>query len=79
LVYNELRKLAAYRLKTDRKALINPTELVHEAFLRMVDTERIQSWESRGHFFCVAGEAMRRVLIDRGIRERGSLLRRVGF
>ena len=65
LVYDELRKLAAYRLKTDPKALFKPTELVHEAYLRIVDVEQVPSWKSRGHFFSAAGEAMRRIAMGR--------------
>lgn len=66
LVYSELRKLADARLrKTSKDDSIQATELVHEAFLRLVDSQQQQSWDSRGHFFAAAAEAMRRILIDR--------------
>lgn len=65
LVYEELRKLAAHRLNTKRGNSLQPTELVHEAYLRLVrDTER-EAWDSRGHFFASAAEAMRRIIVDR--------------
>ena len=66
LVYEELRKLAAVRL--DREApgqTLQATALVHEAYLRLVDVNSAQDWNSRGHFFGAAAEAMRRILLDR--------------
>lgn len=70
LVYAELRKLAASQLR--RKSSndsIQATELVHEAFLRLVDVREQQKWDSRGHFFGAAAEAMRRILVDRARRK----------
>jgi RNA polymerase sigma factor (TIGR02999 family) len=65
LVYNELRKLAASKLAAEKPGqTLQATALVHEAYLRLVDVEKAQHWESRGHFFAAAAEAMRRVLID---------------
>ena len=66
LVYDELRKLAAERLAQERPGqTLQATALVHEAYLRLVDVEKAQQWNSRGHFFAAAAEAMRRILIDR--------------
>jgi len=71
LVYDELRKLAAARLGDERAGqTLQPTALVHEAYLRLVDTDRAQPWNSRGHFFAAAAEAMRRILINRA-RDKG--------
>jgi RNA polymerase sigma factor (TIGR02999 family) len=71
LVYDELRKLAAQKLAQERPGLtLQATALVHEAYLRLVDTEKVQGWESRGHFFAAAAEAMRRILIDESRRKR---------
>jgi len=65
LVYEELRKLAAHRMAHEAAGhTLQPTALVHEAWLRLVGAEN-QSWENRAHFFSAAAEAMRRVLIDR--------------
>src|SRR5687768_15589156 len=65
LVYNELRKLAAARLAQEKPGqTLQATALVHEAYLRLVDVERAQHWNSRGHFFAAAAEAMRRILVD---------------
>ena len=65
LVYDELRKLAAVRLAREGAGhTLQPTALVHEAYLRLVGGEQIQDWDSRGHFFAAAAEAMRRILID---------------
>src|SRR5205814_2242088 len=62
LVYNELRKLAAQKLAQEAPGqTLQATALVHEAYLRLVDTEKVQRWDSRGHFFAAAAEAMRRV------------------
>jgi RNA polymerase sigma factor (TIGR02999 family) len=71
LVYDELRKLAAQKLAREAPGqTLQATALVHEAYLRLVDTERIQSWDSRGHFFAAAAEAMRRILIDNARRKQ---------
>jgi len=65
LVYGELRKLAAQKLAQEKPGqTLQATALVHEAYLRLVDVEKVQSWDSRGHFFAAAAEAMRRILID---------------
>src|ERR671929_1513801 len=66
LVYDELRQLAAARMAQEKPGqTLQATALVHEAYLRLVDVERAQHWNSRGHFFAAAAEAMRRILIDR--------------
>jgi RNA polymerase sigma factor (TIGR02999 family) len=71
LVYDELRKLAAQKLAQEAPGqTLQATALVHEAYLRLVDTERIQNWDSRGHFFAAAAEAMRRILIENARRKR---------
>jgi RNA polymerase sigma factor (TIGR02999 family) len=65
LVYDELRKLAAQRLAQEKPGqTLQPTALVHEAYLRLIDVDRAQHWNSKGHFFAAAAEAMRRILID---------------
>lgn len=65
LVYNGLRKLAAARLAQEQPGqTLQATALVHEAYLRLVDVEKVQHWNSRGHFFAAAAEAMRRILIE---------------
>ncbi len=66
LVYEELRKLASHRMAREQpEHTLQPTALVHEAYLRLVDVEKAQQWQSRGHFFAAAAEAMRRILIER--------------
>jgi RNA polymerase sigma factor (TIGR02999 family) len=71
LVYNELRRLAAQRLAHEKPGqTLEATALVHEAYLRLVDTEKIQEWNSRGHFFAAAAEAMRRILVERARHKR---------
>jgi len=66
LVYDELRKLATHRMSRESPGqTLQPTALVHEAYLRLVDVEQAQQWDSRGHFFAAAAEAMRRILIER--------------
>ena len=73
LVYDELRKLATARMAAESPDhTLQATALVHEAYLRLVDVERQQHWNSRGHFFAAAAEAMRRILIDHA-RRRHSL------
>jgi RNA polymerase sigma factor (TIGR02999 family) len=65
LVYDELRKLAAQRLAQEKPGqTLQATALVHEAYLRLVDGDRAQRWNSRGHFFAAAAEAMRRILVE---------------
>jgi RNA polymerase sigma factor (TIGR02999 family) len=65
LVYDELRRLAAARLAHEKHdQWIQATELVHEAYLRLVDAEKARHWNSRGHFFGAAAEAMRRILVE---------------
>lgn len=71
LVYDELRKLAAARLKRDPAGQsLQPTALVHDAYVRLVDVDHVETWDSRGHFFAAAAEAMRRILVDRAIKKR---------
>jgi RNA polymerase sigma factor (TIGR02999 family) len=75
LVYEELRKLAAQRLAQEKPGqTLQATALVHEAYLRLVDADKVQHWNSRGHFFGAAAEAMRRILINRA-RDKGRLKR----
>jgi RNA polymerase sigma factor (TIGR02999 family) len=71
LVYDELRKLAAQRLAQEKPGqTLQATALVHEAYLRLVDTGKVQHWNSRGHFFAAAAEAMRRILVETARRKR---------
>jgi len=64
LVYDELRRLAAEKMAQERPGqTLQATALVHEAYIRLVDVERAQHWDSRGHFFAAAAEAMRRILV----------------
>ncbi len=71
LVYDELRKLAAAKLAQERPGqTLQATALVHEAYVLLVDRDRPQSWDSRGHFFAAAAEAMRRLLIQSARRKR---------
>jgi hypothetical protein len=70
LVYNELRKLAAQKLAQEKPGqTLQATALVHEAYLRLVDGEKAKHWNSRGHFFAAAAEAIRRILIDQARRK----------
>src|SRR4051794_13749476 len=72
LVYDELRKLAAAKLAQEKPGqTLQATALVHEAYLRLVDVDNAQHWNSRGHFFSAAAEAMRRILVERARRKRG--------
>jgi RNA polymerase sigma factor (TIGR02999 family) len=65
LVYEELRRLAVARLAHEKSGqTLQATALVHEAYLRLVDVGKAQHWDSRGHFFAAAAEAMRRILVD---------------
>ena len=79
LVYNELRQLAAAKLAHEKPGqTLQPTALVHEAYLRLVDQKAPFLWNSRRHFFAAAAEAMRRILVDRA-RERLTLKRGGGW
>src|SRR5262245_55623735 len=70
LVYDELRKVAAQRLIQERPGqTLQATALVHEAYLRLVDVDKAQAWNGRGHFFAAAAEAMRRILVERARRK----------
>jgi RNA polymerase sigma factor (TIGR02999 family) len=71
LVYDELRKLAAKKLAHETPGqTLEATALVHEAYLRLVDGEKIKRWHGRGHFFAAAAEAMRHILVDNARRKR---------
>jgi len=82
LVYDELRKLAAQKLAKEKVGqTIQPTALVHDAYLRLVQSDSLERWENRRHFFLAAAEAMRRILIDRARHKRrekcgGAIVRR---
>jgi RNA polymerase sigma factor (TIGR02999 family) len=82
LVYEELRRLAAQQLAREKPGqTLQATALVHEAYLRLVDGEEVQKWDSRGHFFAAAATAMRRILVERaryreGVKHGGALERR---
>ena len=72
LVYDELRKLAAAKLANEKPGqTLQATALVHDAYLRLVDVEKVQHWNSRGHFFGAAAEAMRRILVESARRKQG--------
>ena len=84
LVYDELRRLAAQRMAAEKPGqTLDATALVHEAYLRLVDVEQAQHWNSRGHFFAACAEAMRRILVDNARRKKaekhGGGLRRVNL
>lgn len=71
LVYEELRNLAAQRLTREKPGqTLQATALVHEAYLRLVDVDQVQQWNSRGHFFAAAAEAMRRLLVEQARRKK---------
>ena len=71
LVYDELRRQAAQRLAHEAPGqTLQATALVHEAYLRLVETDQAQQWTSRGHFFAAAAEAMRRILVERARSKR---------
>jgi len=71
LVYDELRKLAAARMAQEAPGqTLQATALVHEVYIRLVDTEQAQRWNSRGHFFAAAAEAMRRILVENARRKK---------
>jgi RNA polymerase sigma factor (TIGR02999 family) len=77
LVYDELRKLAAVKMAQEGPGqTLQPTALVHEAYMRLVGVPHEQHWDSRGHFFAAAAEAMRRILIEQARRKKS--LRRGG-
>jgi RNA polymerase sigma factor (TIGR02999 family) len=82
LVYDELRQLAAQKLAQEKPGqTLEATALVHEAYLRLVDVDLIQHWNSRAHFFGAAAEAIRRILVDNARHKRsrkrgGDLVRR---
>jgi RNA polymerase sigma factor (TIGR02999 family) len=84
LVYAELRQLAAHRLAHQTPGqTLQPTALVHEAYLRLVGDPKADDWDSRGHFFAAAAEAMRRILVEnarrKGRRKHGGGLTRRDF
>jgi len=71
IVYDELRKLAAMRMAEENPGhTLQPTALVHEAYLRLVGSSDSNRWDNRGHFFAAAAEAMRRILVDAARRKR---------
>jgi RNA polymerase sigma factor (TIGR02999 family) len=73
LVYEELRRLAARKLAQETPGrTLEATALVHEAYLRLVDVEKAQHWNSRGHFFAAAAEAMRRILVEQARRRKAA-------
>src|SRR5262245_31794025 len=75
LLYDELRRLAAQKLAQEKPGqTLQATALVHEAYIRLLDADQNQAWNSRGHFFAAAAEAMRRILVD-SARRKGSLKR----
>src|SRR5262245_32466180 len=79
LVYGELRRLAAQRMARESgNQTLEATALVHEAYLRLVGSETVRHWNSRGHFFAAAAEAMRRILVERA-RHKRSLKAGGGF
>jgi RNA polymerase sigma factor (TIGR02999 family) len=72
LVYDELRKLAAAKLAHEKPGqTLQATALVHDAYIRLVDVDKAQHWNSRGHFFGAAAEAMRRILVENARRKSG--------
>jgi len=71
LVYGELRKLASHKMGREKPGqTLQATALVHEAYIRLVDAEKAQDWNSRGHFFAAAAEAMRRILVEQSRRKK---------
>jgi RNA polymerase sigma factor (TIGR02999 family) len=84
VVYEELRKLAAQKLAQEKPGqTLQATALVHEAYLRLVGSERDAQWNSRGHFIAAAAEAMRRILVDNARRKKtekhGGQRKRIDF
>src|SRR5688572_1620318 len=79
LVYDELRRLARQRMDSEKLGhTLQATALVHEAYIRLVDGDGTRHWNSRGHFFAAAAEAMRRILVE-SARQKGSLKRGGGW
>jgi RNA polymerase sigma factor (TIGR02999 family) len=73
VVYEELRKLAAHKLAQEKPGqTLQATALVHDAYVRLVDVDKAQHWNSRGHFFAAAAEAMRRILVDQARRRQAA-------
>jgi RNA polymerase sigma factor (TIGR02999 family) len=73
LVYDELRQLAAQKLAQEKPGqTLDATALVHEAYLRLVDTDQAQNWNGRGHFFAAAAQAMRRILVENARRKKAA-------
>jgi RNA polymerase sigma factor (TIGR02999 family) len=73
LVYDELRRLAAQKLAQEKPGqTLQATALVHDAYVRLVDVAEAQDWNSRGHFFAAAAEAMRRILVDQARRKQAA-------
>jgi RNA polymerase sigma factor (TIGR02999 family) len=73
LVYDELRKLAAAKMAQQAPGqTLQATALVHEAYIRLVDVQQAQQWDSRGHFFAAAAEAMRRILVENARQKRST-------
>ena len=71
LVYEELRKLAAQKMREEKPGqTLQATALVHEAYIRLVDVDKARHWDSRGHFFAAAAEAMRRILVEQHRRKK---------
>ncbi|MGA2259047.1 MAG: ECF-type sigma factor, partial [Thermoguttaceae bacterium] len=82
LVYDELRQLAAEKMANEKPGqTLQATALVHEAYIRLVDVKEAQHWDSRGHFFVAAAEAMRRILVEnarrKGRQKHGGDLKRI--
>ena len=71
-MYDELRKLAAAKMAQEKPGqTLQATALVHDAYIRLVDVDKAQHWNSRGHFFAAAAEAMRRILVEQARRKSG--------
>ena len=71
LVYDELRRLAAQKMAQEKPGqTLQATALVHEAYIRLVDADKVRGWDSRGHFFAAAAEAMRRILVENARHKR---------
>lgn len=84
LVYEELRRMASQKMAVEDPAhTLQATALVHEAYIRLVNADEVQNWNSRGHFFSAAAEAMRRILVDHARRKssqkRGGDFQRVSI
>ena len=84
LVYDELRKLAAHRLANEKPGgSVQPTLLVHDAYIRLVDGDPKKQWNGKSHFFGAAAEAMRRIIIEHARRKRsekhGGKMKRIGL